>query len=321
MKSKPSYIDLYETGELDNRIKVLWENLSSCTLCPRDCKVNRLNGEIGFCKGRKNITVSSYGPHYGEEESLVGFGGSGTIFLTHCNLGCIFCQNYEISHLESGNEYTYEDVAQMMISLQKVGCHNINLVTPTHYIAQILQSLKIAIELGLNLPLVYNCGGYESEDTIKQLEGVFDIYMPDAKFGSNSIAEKYTGAKNYVDRFESSLIEMYRQVGNLKINGKGVAERGLLIRHLVMPENLAGSDHVLEFIANKISKDSFINIMSQYRPCYKAYDYPELLPPITSADMVRVLETAKRVGLQRSVLYSTQFLNKVLNKENKERGV
>jgi len=313
VKSEPSYIDLYKNGEFEKRRKYLWSKLSSCTLCPRECKVNRLEGELGFCEGEKNVHVSSFGPHFGEEEPLVGFGGSGTIFFTHCNLGCIFCQNYNISHLKEGNEYSFHDVAQMMLSLQKTGCHNINLVTPTQYVPQIIESLKIAIELGLNLPIVYNCGGYESTDVIEKLDGIIDIYMPDAKFGDNDIAEKYTGAKNYVNHLEATLIEMQRQVGVLEINNKGLAKRGILIRHLIMPNNIAGSEKVLKFIAEKISKDSFVNIMSQYRPSYKANEYPELAQRITSNDMVNVLEVAKDLGLQRSFIYSSKYINNLLN--------
>jgi putative pyruvate formate lyase activating enzyme len=312
MTKAASYLALNTRGILDKRIEALWKKLEACTLCPRECKVNRLKGEVGICGGKTNPHVASVGPHFGEEEPLVGFGGSGTIFFTHCNLRCIFCQNYTISHLQEGNEYNFHDIAQMMINLQKTGCHNINLVTPTQYVPQILKALKIAIELGLTLPLVYNCGGYESVEIIKQLEGIIDIYMPDAKFGSNEIAEKYTGAKGYVESMKLALLEMQRQVGVLEINNRDIAERGLLIRHLVMPDNIAGSEVVLKFIAEEISKDSFINIMSQYKPCYKANDYPELMKRISTQDMVRVLEMAKEFGLQRAFIYSSRYINNLL---------
>ncbi|MBU1626482.1 radical SAM protein, partial [bacterium] len=224
----------------------------------------------------------------------------------------IFCQNFAISHLKEGNEYGFHDVAQMMLNLQKTGCHNINLVSPTQYVPQILKSLKIAIDGGLTLPLVYNCGGYESCEVIKHLDNIIDIYMPDIKFGSNETAEKYTGAKNYVDHMKLSILEMQRQVGVLDINSRGIAERGLLIRHLVMPDNIAGSEIVLKFIADEVSKDSFVNIMSQYRPCFKATDYPELMKHISTHDMVRVLEMAKDLGLQRAFIYSSKYINNLL---------
>jgi putative pyruvate formate lyase activating enzyme len=261
----PSYLPLYKSGELAERIEQTYSLLESCTLCPRRCGIHRLNDEKGFCRTGLHPIISSYGVHFGEEPPLVGRHGSGTIFVTHCNLACRFCQNFDISQGGKGREVPVEDLAGMMISLQKQGCHNINLVTPTHIVPQILKALEIAIPEGLHIPLVYNSGGYDSVDTLRLLEGVVDIYMPDAKYSSDKVARTLSYAPDYVATMKAAIQEMYRQVSNLVVE-KGIAVRGLIIRHLVLPDNLAGSDIVLPWIAREISRDCYVNIMDQYHP-------------------------------------------------------
>ncbi|MEE8383168.1 MAG: radical SAM protein [Thermodesulfobacteriota bacterium] len=243
--------------------------------------------------------ISSAFPHFGEEPPLVGNRGSGTIFLTHCNLKCIFCQNYDISHLGHGKTISSEQLAEYMYSLQKRGCHNINFVTPTHYLPQIMAALSYAIDLGLTIPLVYNCGGYETFEAIHLLDGIIDIYMPDVKFARKEVAEKYTQAPDYPEVVKKALKEMHRQVGDLQINAEGIAERGLLIRYLVMPNGLADSRELMHFIATEISPHSYVNVMNQYRPEYKASDYPEISRGITHQEYSEAVESAKDEGLYR----------------------
>jgi len=295
----PGYIELHKTGELKRRIKALNEILKECKLCPRECGVNRLEGETGICKGLAELMVSSVSPHFGEELPLVGFNGSGTIFLTHCNLRCVFCQNYDISHLGRGHITTSSEMANYMLKLQKMGCHNINLVTPTHYVPQIIASLPEAIDSGLRVPLVFNCGGYESLEVIRLLKGIIDVYMPDVKYADGKVAKKYSMSPDYPEVIKKALLEMHRQVGDLKINQDGIAERGLLIRHLIMPERLAGTMELMEFIATDISKNSYVNIMAQYNPMYRADEFPELNRRISSQECQEAITTARRAGLHR----------------------
>ena len=294
----PAYVQLYKTGELENRVSDAHEMLKECKLCARECGVNRLQGESGFCKSGSQAMISSAGPHFGEEPPLVGRSGSGTIFLTNCNLGCVFCQNYDISQLGRGQEIEQDELARAMLALQNMGCHNINFVTPTHYVPQILAALLIAVENGLRVPLVHNCGGYESIPALKLLDGVFDIYMPDIKYGDNDAGEKYSSAPGYFDAVTAAVSEMYRQVGDLKINTEGVAERGLLIRHLVLPNNLAGTKEVMKYIS-RLSKNSYVNIMDQYRPAHRAAKYPELNRRISSEEFVGAISLAEEAGLSR----------------------
>lgn len=296
---KPSYLKLYESGELEHRISRLTKILEACTLCPRECNVNRLRGESGYCEAGAELKVSSYFPHFGEERPLVGKYGSGTIFLTHCNLKCNFCQNYDISHLGAGESVSTQKFAGMMLSLQRQGCHNINFVTPTHFAPQIVAALPVAIKMGLELPIVYNCGGYESLEVIELLEEIVDIYMPDAKFSSNEHAVRYANAPDYFDVLKEALLEMQRQVGILKIDENSIAYQGLLIRHLVMPNGVAGSEEILKFIAEKLSPDSYVNIMNQYRPCFDALDEPLMNRRITAAEYHQAIEFAKRFRLYR----------------------
>ncbi len=296
---KPSYITLYNSGELTERIKKANEALKECQLCPRRCKVNRLAGEKGVCKTAELPVISSYSPHFGEESPLVGRYGSGTIFITNCNLGCIFCQNYEISHLGEGSEVPLERFAEMMLRLQDMGCHNINFVTPTHVVSQILSALPIAIEGGLDVPLVYNTGGYDLVETLKLLDGVFDIYMPDFKFADSEVSAKFCTAKDYPEIAKAAIKEMHRQVGDLIINEEGIAERGLLIRHLVMPEGLAGTRKVMRFLATEISKNTYVNIMNQYRSCGEAYRYPPIDRSITFDEYQEAIQIAHEEGIER----------------------
>jgi len=295
----PSYIKLYETGELQKRIDALNMILEDCHLCPRNCRVNRFKGEKGVCKVGSLPMVSSFHAHFGEEKPLVGYYGSGTIFLTYCNLKCLFCQNYDISHLGEGREVSLKELGDMMISLMRQGCHNINFVTPTHQTAQIVSALPYAIERGLGIPLVYNCGGYEFLETIKLLDGIFDIYMPDFKYGSNESAKKLSAAPDYVEITKVAIKEMHKQVGDLKMDKRGIAERGLLIRHLVLPEGLAGTWEVMKFIATEISKNTYINIMDQYRPCYKAFEHPPMNRRITGEEFEEAVRIAREEGLGR----------------------
>ncbi len=272
----PSYINLFHSGELFNRIDWFTEKYRSCIICPHNCKVDRLNStKYGYCKTGASPVVSSYGAHFGEETPLVGQSGSGTIFFTGCNMRCVYCQNYDISQLNSGKEISVNDLAAIMLKLQKDGCHNINFVSPSHQILAILKALKIAIPNGLYIPLVYNSGGYDSKKAIQMLEGVFDIYMPDFKYFDNQKAYEYSKIDNYVYHAKSSVLEMYKQVGDLKTENK-IAYRGLLIRHLVLPENISDSDKFLDFADKTFYNGIHINIMNQYRPAYHANRYKEL---------------------------------------------
>lgn len=296
---QPSYLKLQKTGELSKRIDKAYKILKECQLCPRRCRINRLAGEKGFCKVGKLPMVSSYNAHFGEEDPLVGQYGSGTIFFTYCNLGCLFCQNYEISHLGEGREVTTEELARMMLGLQEEGCHNINFVTPTHLIPQILAALPLAIKGGLNIPLVYNTGGYDLVETLTLLDGVFDIYMPDFKFAEEEIAVKLTGVKDYFEAAKTAIKEMHRQVGDLVLDKRGIAQKGLLIRHLVMPNGMAGTKKVMKFLAQEISKDTYVNIMNQYRPCGQAYNYPPLDRSISQAEYEEAIKIAREEGIHR----------------------
>jgi putative pyruvate formate lyase activating enzyme len=295
----PSYVSLFEKGELIQRVKLLNEFLKECRLCPRECRVNRLDGEVGVCQAGSDLTISSAFPHFGEEPPLVGNHGSGTIFLTHCNLRCVFCQNYDISHLGRGERIASYDMTRIMLRLQEIGCHNINFVTPTHYAPQIVASLPEAIEKGLRLPIVYNCSGYESLEVIRLLEGIIDIYMPDAKYMDEKYSKRFSNAPDYPEVIKKVIKEMHRQVGDLTINAEGIAERGLLIRHLVMPGEVASSEAMLKFIAEEISIHSYVNIMEQYRPEYQAHEYHEISRRITLKEYMEAIQWAKHYRLYR----------------------
>jgi putative pyruvate formate lyase activating enzyme len=293
----PAYT-LLPSGVLSDKIREAEEILKECTLCPRECRVDRTTDQKGFCKTGNNPFVSSWAPHFGEERPLVGRFGSGTIFFSNCNLGCLFCQNYSISHLKEGIEISFEKLADIMLALQQGGCHNINFVTPTHQMPMILRAIQIALEKGLNVPIVYNCGGYESLHSLKLLEGIVDIYMPDFKYIDPEMAFKYSYAKDYPEAVMVAVKEMHRQVGDLIID-KGIALRGLLVRHLVLPGGVAGTAGVVKYIAEEISKDTYINIMDQYHPCYKAFDNPPLNRKLTNKEFEEAVRIAMEAGLKR----------------------
>lgn len=296
---QPGYIKLHQSGKLAGRIEAALEILAECRLCPRECRVNRLEGQLGVCRTGREAIVASYGPHFGEEDPLVGRNGSGTIFLTNCNLLCLFCQNYDISHEGEGREASAEELAALMLDLARRGCHNINFVTPTHVVPQILEALPLAIEHGLNLPLVYNCGGYEAVQTIKLLNGIFDIYMPDFKFWDEAVGRKFCEVPDYAARAREALVEMHRQVGDLQLGADGVAWRGLLVRHLVMPDGLAGTAEISQFLASEVSPATYLNVMGQYRPCGRAREFPELRRAISGEELAQAKKQAKAAGLFR----------------------
>jgi putative pyruvate formate lyase activating enzyme len=294
----PAYLKL-PSGILAEKVRTAEAILKSCTLCPRECKVDRTAREFGICRTGDKPFVSSWGPHFGEERPLVGMHGSGTIFFGNCNLGCIFCQNYTISHLGEGSEMSFERLAEVMLELQDTGCHNINFVTPTHQMPMILRSLSMAASQGLTVPIVYNCGGYESLEAIKLLDGVVDIYMPDFKYADPEMSFKYSYAMNYPSVAITVIKEMHRQVGDLVMDTSGIALRGLLLRHLVLPGGIAGTREVVRFIAEELSKNTYVNIMDQYRPCYKAFDHPPLDRRITRQEFSETIMLAREAGLTR----------------------
>jgi len=273
--------------------------LAQCHLCGRGCGVNRLGGESGQCRTTDKALVSSFGPHFGEEAPLVGRHGSGTIFFAYCNLHCVYCQNYSISQHGEGSAVDSQELAGMMLSLQAKGCHNINLVSPTHVVPFILEALEIAASKGLELPLVYNTGGYDSMAALQLLNGIVDIYMPDMKYSAAKAGEKYSGVKRYPQVNRTAVKEMHRQVGDLQVDDSGVATRGLLVRHLVLPHRLAGTEGVVRFLAEEISKNTYLNVMAQYHPCHRAFDYGELSRPVTGEEFSEAIELAQHYGLKR----------------------
>lgn len=293
-----SYLELYKAGTLQDRIERGLAMLKSCRLCPRACGVNRLADERGRCRTGRNAVVSSVGPHFGEEDPLVGHGGSGTIFLTNCNLSCIFCQNFDISQLGYGRPVDAPFLARAMVALQQRGCENINFVTPTHVLPQILEALPLAIEEGLRLPIVWNCGGYESVAALELLEGIVDIYMPDVKYADAETAARLSGVENYPVHAFAAVREMYRQVGDLQMDKRGVAIRGLLVRHLVLPNDLAGTAKIMEFLAG-LSKNTYVNVMAQYHPCHRAHEEPALARRITREEYAAAIAAARQFGLTR----------------------
>jgi putative pyruvate formate lyase activating enzyme len=298
-RNVPSYRKLLDSGELNKRVLDSYEHLSICDICPLDCHVDRTSGRLGLCRIGINAKVSSFTPHYGEENPLRGWRGSGTIFFNRCNLKCQYCQNYDISQTDSADEVSPEDIAIMMLHLQAHGCHNINFVSPSHVVPQILAAVLIAAKAGLNIPLVYNTGGYDSLAMLSLLDGVIDIYMPDMKYGDSATAQKYSKVPKYTVINQIAVKEMHRQVGDLQIDINSLAIRGLLIRHLILPNSLAGTDKVVQFLSNEISKETYLNLMDQYHPSYNAHQYPELLRPITNDEYRDALKMALDVGLHR----------------------
>lgn len=306
MLYNPPYIKLYEDGTLKKRAERFLSMLQKCTLCPHRCGVDRTESTSGRCRSGVMPIVSSFNAHFGEESPLVGRHGSGTIFFTNCNLSCIFCQNYDISHLGRGEEVSYRDLASMMLKLQSSGCHNINFVTPTHMVSAILRALLIAIPEGLHIPLVYNSGGYDSVETLELLDDIIDIYMPDFKYMDSDNAEELSGARDYPEVAMAALREMHIQVGDLEVDNNGIALRGLLIRHLVLPNNLASTDRVISFIA-QLSKKSYINIMDQYRPEYRARECPDIRRRITLQEYDDAINQALQAGLSRIDGYGRKY--------------
>jgi putative pyruvate formate lyase activating enzyme len=292
----PSYLGLSE-ADWKNKIDDAKNLMSPCRLCPRECGVDRLSGEKGICKAGNIAQVSSHNDHHGEEPPLSGWKGSGTIFFTHCNLRCVFCQNYPISHLGNGKQTSAEELAGMMVALQERGCHNVNFVTPTHMMPFIIEAMPIAVLKGFKLPLVYNCGGYESMYALRILDGVIDIYLPDMKYSDNESAKIISSCPDYVEQNQKAILEMYRQVGDLETDDAGIAKRGLIIRHLVLPHNLAGSEKVIKFISEKVSVNTAISLMSQYFPAYKAYDLPEISRGPNSDEYEQAVQALEKYGL------------------------
>ncbi len=295
----PSYLKLLENGTLDKRVKAANELLKACRVCARHCGVNRVKGELGVCKTGIGVPIASYGAHHGEEDVLRGWNGSGTIFFARCNLKCQYCQNYDISQTQGWDESPPDHLAQIMLELQHIGCHNINLVSPSHIVPQIIEAIAIAAKEGLRLPIVYNTGGYDSMESLTLLDGIIDIYMPDMKYSSEEYGRTYSKVKDYPMVNQKAVKEMHRQVGDLVLDENGLATHGLLVRHLVLPNGLAGSQEIIDFLANEISKDTYINIMDQYYPSHKAADFPELSRRITESEFDEVIEMAKSAGLWR----------------------
>ncbi len=294
---EPSYLKLYESGELRERARRLTDRYSNCTICPRNCKVDR-NQKKGVCSGGTQAKINSVFPHFGEERPLVGRNGSGTIFLSYCNLLCLYCQNWELSHDGEGHEVSDEQLASEMIRLQHMGCHNINFVTPTHYVPNIVSALVIAVEKGLKIPIVYNTSSYDNPDVLELLDGVVDIYLPDYKYWDSGLAAKYSkGARNYPEMARKALKEMHRQVGKLKTDEEGIAVKGLMIRHLVMPNRLAGTDAFTKFVAEELDPGTYVNIMAQYYPAYKACNVQALSRRTSNAEYRHALICARENGL------------------------
>ena len=306
----PVYVETARSGRFKEIIEEAYEILNNCTLCPRRCRVDRLGGEVGFCKTGEQAVVSSWDPHFGEEAPLVGRRGSGTMFFTHCNLLCIFCQNYDISHLGYGRVVSANDLADIMLSLQAAGCHNINLVTPSHVVPQILVAVAIAAEKGLRVPLVYNTGGYDRVSTLRLLEGIIDIYMPDFKFWDRHVADEICQAPDYPAVARRAVKEMHRQVGDLVIDEAGIARRGLLVRHLVLPGGLSGTETVMAYIASDISENTYVNVMAQYRPCGRAHEVKALAAPLSRGAYRAALQAAEKSGITRLDKFRRVFMFK-----------
>jgi len=298
LRTWPAYAGLADSGELRRRVTQALDLLAPCRLCPRGCGVDRSAGERGFCGAGNRARVASFGPHRGEERPLVGTGGSGTVFFSHCSLGCVFCQNSDISHDGVGEDVTAEQLAGMMVHVQRMGCHNINLVTPTHFLPHILEALAAAAEMGCHLPLIYNCSGYESVEALRLLDGIVDIYMPDAKFATPETAMRLCRAPDYPERMAAALAEMHRQVGDLVVDAQGLARRGLLVRHLVMPGQVTETAAIMDRVAS-LSRDTYVNVMPQYRPSYRAEEVAGISRRVATAEYQEALAVARRAGLTR----------------------
>jgi putative pyruvate formate lyase activating enzyme len=297
--ASPVYLEAYKSGKLDKLIEKLNDSLASCVICPRKCKVNRLKGKLGFCKTGIKPKVYSYMAHQGEEPAVSGTRGSGTIFFSNCNMGCVYCQNYEFSQMGKGREVEPEELAKFMLELQGMGCHNINLVTPTHVLLQILKSLRIAILGGLNLPLVYNTSGYELPEIIQLLDGVIDIYLPDMRYSDNEAAIRFSNAPGYPEYNREALKEMFRQVSPSQMDAEGLIRRGIIIRHLVLPNNMSGTEKIMKFIASELSVDTYISLMSQYLPYHRAAEFKEIGRRLKLKEYEEAKEIMDKYGLGR----------------------
>jgi putative pyruvate formate lyase activating enzyme len=296
----PAYLDLLRSGALDPRVEEALDHLVECDLCPRYCRIDRRDSIKGaLCHTGARAVVHSYGPHHGEEDPLRGICGSGTIFFAWCNLRCVYCQNWDISQKGIGREVSANELAEMMLELQAMGCHNINLVSPSHVVAQVIAAVAIAADKGLRVPLVYNTGGYDSLEALRLLEDIVDIYMPDMKYADAENARRYSRARDYVEVNRAAVKEMHRQVGDLVLDERWIARRGLLVRHLVLPGDLASTAEVTGFLAREISAETYLNLMDQYHPCYRADRYPPLDRPISPQEYEQALAGARRAGLHR----------------------
>lgn len=293
----PSYLDALKNGGLDKALNSTYKMLGSCSICPRRCRVNRLKNEKGFCQTGLKAKVCSYMPHHGEEPPISGTRGSGTIFFSHCNMSCAYCQNYEFSQGGEGREVSEKQLADFMLQLQTAGCHNINLVTPTHVMPQILQAIKIAANNGLDIPLVYNTSGYELAQVIALLNGIIDIYLADLRYADSFMSEKYSSAPDYPRQSQQALKQMHQQVGIAKLDSRGIIIKGVIIRHLVLPNNLSGTETLMKFIAEELSKETYISLMSQYMPCYKAHKFSEISRRITLKEYEGAQESMRAHGL------------------------
>jgi putative pyruvate formate lyase activating enzyme len=301
MAAAQRYTDLAATGELRQRAERLGTHLHSCDLCPHLCHVDRIEGKLGRCKAGAEARIASFGAHFGEEAPLVGQGGSGTVFFSHCTMRCVYCQNWDISQAAEGEEVSEADLADVMVRLQERGCENINLVTPTHYLVPILKALALAAERGLEVPLVYNTSGYERVDILRFLDGVVDVYLPDIKYADAEASRRFSGAADYPEAAFAALREMHRQVGGLQVDERGVAVRGLMVRHLVLPDGLAGTPEVMRFIAEELSLETYVNVMGQYRPEFRAAAFPEIALRLTAEELREAIEIARAAGLTRVV--------------------
>ncbi|MDY6789888.1 MAG: radical SAM protein [Thermodesulfobacteriota bacterium] len=315
----PAYGQLEQEGKLAQRIEQAYSIFEQCELCPRRCGVNRQKGELGFCRAPAKLVVYSASPHFGEEISLVGKNGSGTIFFSNCNLRCVFCQNWPISHKGYGREMTDKDLAGIMMLLQKIGCHNINLVTPTHVMPNILNAVRMAFKKGLRIPLVYNTSGYERVEILKMLDGIVDIYLPDMKFMDTDYAEIYLGgASDYPDMAKKAIMEMNRQVGKHMVDSQGIAFQGLMIRHLVMPNQVAGTKKFVQWVAENLPKSTYVNIMHQYSVEFKAFDYPKIARRITVEEYLQAMKSAEKCGLTKLDPRSIDIKNIYVKQEAKQ---
>lgn len=306
----PAYLESYYSGKLNQIIERAFKMLESCSICPRKCKVNRLNDKKGVCRTGFKPKVCSFMPHHGEEPPISGKHGSGTIFFSSCNVSCAYCQNYEFSQMDKGKEVETQDLASFMLQLQDMGCHNINLVTPTHVIPQILGSLKIAISKGLKIPIVYNTGGYELAEMISLLDGVVDIYLPDMRYAQSDMAIKYSSAPDYPKINQEALREMHRQAGIAQIDREGIMKRGLIIRHLVLPNEISGTEKIMKFIAEELSLDAYISLMSQYVPCYKANQFKEISRRITYQEYENAKNAMEKYGLYNGWIQENRGLER-----------